>query len=409
MAFTPHAGADGHVPTSLCTEVRLLLPLALPIMGSSLLTFLMSLVDLFMVGHLGADELAAAGLANSYFMILQHPVFGFATALDTILSQAYGAKRYDSYGQWSQIGLFLLMLLTIPYVVLLTLTEPILLTAGFHAPLATRAAEFCRLLIPGVVPHVAFQVALKFLQSQSIVAPAVYVALIANVCNALANWLFIYALGLGFRGAPLATSLSRWVQLLLLVGYVAYRRRGSLSVTLPRRRVPWRDAPRMVRTFVWLGAPGALMLGSEAWFFEVSNLLAASLGTVPFDAHVVLMNVVTFTFLACPFALGIACSIRVGQLLGHGDHARAKRTAWAKHGSHSARPPTACSALFSLTIAALLVLQVGSHLARARRHGCPRHHKDRGSSADRAYLFAGRTRHCAGRTPRAHRRALSAL
>jgi putative MATE family efflux protein len=284
-----------------------------------------------------------------------------------------------------------------------------LLTAGFHAPLATRAAEFCRLLIPGVVPHVAFQVALKFLQSQSVVAPAVYVALIANVCNALANWLFIYALGLGFRGAPLATSLSRWVQLLLLVGYVAYRRRGSLSVTLPRRRVPWRDAPRMVRTFVWLGAPGALMLGSEAWFFEVSNLLAASLGTVPFDAHVVLMNVVTFTFLACPFALGIACSIRVGQLLGHGDHACAKRTAWAKHGSHSARPPTACSALFSLTIAALLVLQVGSHLARARRHGCPRHHKDRGSSADRAYLFAGRTRHCAGRTPRAHRRALSAL
>jgi len=73
-----------------------------------------------------------------------------------------------------------------------------------------------------------------------------------------------------------------------------------------------------------LGAPGAVMMALEAWSFETSTLLAGLIRVVPLASHMVLINIVGFTFLSFPFALGIASSIRVGWLLGAGSGAAAK-------------------------------------------------------------------------------------
>ena len=71
------------------------------------------------------------------------------------------------------------------------------------------------------------------------------------------------------------------------------------------------------------------MLAFEAWFFEVATYLASFLGTASLDAHVVMLNICSFTFLSVPFALGIAASIRVGQSLGAGRAEEASATAGA--------------------------------------------------------------------------------
>merc|ERR1712196_116957 len=104
---------------SMGRELQSLLPLALPIMASSMLSFLMTVVDLLFIGHLGTHELAAAGLGANYFSILQHPIFGTCSALDTLLSQAYGAEQMSSYRTWTQTGLLICCVLAIPWAVLL--------------------------------------------------------------------------------------------------------------------------------------------------------------------------------------------------------------------------------------------------------------------------------------------------
>ena len=295
-------------------------------MASSMLGFLMSIVDLWFVGHIGTHELAAAAVGNLFFNTLQHPVFGCATALDTLLAQAYGASQLEAYGIHAQTGLIALLAICVPFVGILLVAEPILLMVRVDAALSASAGEFCLLLAPGVLPYFVFHALTKFLQAQSILLPSVVIGLAANLLNALGNYLLIHPLGLGFRGAPLATSISRWVQCALLCAYLAARRR-KLHPTLPSMRVQWRLLPSRARHFLRLGAPGALMMGLEAWFFEVSTLLASFLGTVALDAHVVMLNVCAFTFLAFPFAVGIAASIRVGQTLGAGQPATASTTA----------------------------------------------------------------------------------
>lgn len=323
------AGRDdpAQPESSLKAEASQLGTLAFPIMTVSMLQFLMVMVDMGMVGRLGTQELAASALANTFFNCLQHPVVGCATALDTLLATAWGAGQHAAFGQWAKAGVLTLLLLGVPVAGALLVAEPLLVGIGQDKRLAALAGAFAWRLVPGVFPHFAFIAMTKYLQAQSILAPAVWIALLANGINLFLNWLLIYALGLGFTGAPVATSLSRWAQFLCLLGYLAWSRPRHAK-TIPS----WHDpegvplATRMGK-FVHLGAPGALMLGLEAWSFEATTLLAGLLGTVPLAAHMVLINTVGFTFLSFPFALGIASSIRVGWLLGAGDAPRAQTCA----------------------------------------------------------------------------------
>lgn len=317
--------ASTAAPAPPSSNLRQLLSLALPIMTSCMLGFLMNVVDLQFVGHLGTDELAAAALGNALWATVALPLQGCASALDTFLSQAYGAKQYAAYGQWVQVATICMTALSIPVSVFLGLAESILLGIGQDQQIAASAGRFCTRLIPGVPPFIAFLCLSKCLQAQNILAPAVYIALIANALNACLNWLLIYQLNLGLAGAPIATSLSRWVQLLLLLVYlIASRER--LGATLPGVKVDWRRLLSCASRFFRLGAPGALMLALEAWSFDLSTVMAGYLGALSLDAHTILLNIVAFTFVSFPLALGIAAAIRVGHCLGAGDGPSARTT-----------------------------------------------------------------------------------
>jgi multidrug resistance protein, MATE family len=304
-------------------ELRALISLALPIMLSCMLGFLMNVVDLLFVGHLGTDQLAAAALGNALWATIALPLQGCASALDTFLSQSYGAKQFAAYGQWVQTATICMTLLSLPVAVFLGLAEPMLLGIGQEPHVAASAGVFCTRLIPGVPPFIAFLCLSKCLQSQNVLAPAVYIALLSNMINCGANWLLIHSLGLGLAGAPLATSFSRWVQLLLLIGYL-HLARNRLGATLPGLRVDWQQLPARSARFFRLGAPGALMLALEAWSFDLSTVMAGYLGEISLDAHTIMLNIIAFTFVSLPLALGIASAIRVGQSLGAGDGTTAK-------------------------------------------------------------------------------------
>lgn len=309
---------DVNHSASMVIEVRALLCLAAPIMVQNMLSFLMNIVDMAMVGNLGTNELAAAALGNTFFNTLLHPMVGCSLALDTLLSQSFGAGQLQSYGQWTLAGTVAICTLCIPFAVLLGLTEPILVAFGQDVKLSADAGEFCMYLIPGILPFFLFLCLTKYLQAQGILAPSVILGLAANVFNGVTNWVLIYKLGLGFRGAPMATSVSRWLQFWILLVYVYVTKRHHPSFPSWRAGVKSADTCLRISKFLHLGIPGALMLGLEAWSFEITTFLAAYLGTVSLDAHVILLNIIGFTFMSLPFALGIAASIRVGYLLGAG-------------------------------------------------------------------------------------------
>lgn len=306
-------------------ETRVMLHIALPIVLSNLLAVGMQLTDIGFVGRIGKTELGAAALGNTVFYLLHYPMLGVMTAIDTLLATTFGAGHMRAYGDWTVTSLVVVTALTVPVMALMMVVEPMLKGIEQDDELSALAGSFCVQLVWGIPPYYWFQVYTKYLQSQHILAPPVYMGIVANVFNVILNWILIFGpANMGFRGAPIATSACRWFQLLLALAYAGFWRTRDAS-TRPRRWLMRRDKLlKLTRGFWKLAGPGAVMLLIEAWSFEITTLLAGYLGTVALDAHLTMLQLATLAFLSLPFAVAIASTIRIGNLLGAGDALRAK-------------------------------------------------------------------------------------
>ncbi|KAJ2166003.1 ethionine resistance protein, partial [Coemansia sp. RSA 551] len=92
-----HVFADlDTVPTNtiLKQEVRLMMRSSIPVVLTYILQYSFSFISLLVVGHIGADELAAAALANmALVVVVFSPGIGLASALDTFCSTTFTASR----------------------------------------------------------------------------------------------------------------------------------------------------------------------------------------------------------------------------------------------------------------------------------------------------------------------------
>jgi MATE family multidrug resistance protein len=161
------------------------------------------------VGQLGKDELAAAALATAWFNLWNYCMIGFLTATDTMLAQSYGAKQYDNYALWTGNSLVVIVPITLVAAGAIALCGPCMKLFGQDDELSDAAAQFSYRLLPGLLPYYLFKVLTKYLQSQNLLAPGVWIGVLANGLNALFNWTFIYRANLALMGSPWATSLVR--------------------------------------------------------------------------------------------------------------------------------------------------------------------------------------------------------
>jgi len=191
---------------------------------------------------------------------------------------------------------------------------------GQSPQLSRDSAIFLRCLIPGGLGYIYFESTKKFLQAQGIMRAGTYVLLITSPLSALLNYLFVYVFGLGLIGAPLATGLSYWLSLLLLVCYARFvggwERWGGLD----------RACFRNIWVFARLAGLGFIMVGTEWWAFEIVALAAGRLGTIPLASQSVIMTT-DQVLNTIPFGIGVASSTRVGNLLGGRDARGASRAA----------------------------------------------------------------------------------
>jgi MATE family multidrug resistance protein len=303
-----------------------------PIVVSEVFQNTLPVVDLAFVGNLpGKNDLAAAALATVWFNLWNATMLGFMTAIDTMLSQSFGAKDMKAFSIWAGNSIIVVIWVSVLISGLIALCEPCMVLFGQDKSIAAAAGEFSYRLIPGLMPYYIFKALTKYLQTQNIVAPSVYIGLIANGFNALINWVFIYELNMGLRGAPWATTLTRFFEMLLIMGYIYWKRR-ELGMTIPCFAMQNLKNRTTMVPFLKLSLSGAFSFAFEAWSFEITTILAGLISTVALDAHVVTLSIATLIYLSFPFAVGIATSIRVGQLIGEGNPADAKRSCLVAYG-----------------------------------------------------------------------------
>ena len=252
--------------------LRSLLRLALPIVGVNLGMMLMGAVDTVMVGRLSPQALAAVALGNVYaFAVLIFGV-GILLALDPILSQAHGAGEDEVVAIGVQRGVLMAAALALPVSLAMLFAEPLLRIARQPADVVPLVGTYCRVLIPGMLPFLLFNVGRQSLQVLGRVAPVLWTILVANLVNvALNRWLIFGGAGippLGVAGSAWATAISRLLMVLMLL---VLARRELMPLLLPIRHRLLAVGP--FKTMLRIGLPIALQLEIEMATFAIVALL----------------------------------------------------------------------------------------------------------------------------------------
>ncbi|KAM4019114.1 multidrug and toxin extrusion protein 1-like [Anomaloglossus baeobatrachus] len=308
-------------PEAILREMKKIITLAGPAFLSQLMFFLINVVSAIFCGHLGKVELDAVSLAVAVVNITGIAVgTGLSGACDTLMSQIYGGKNLKLVGTVLQRGVLILLLFCFPCWALFVNTEPILLLCRQDPEVSRLTQTYVFIFIPALPASFLYQLQAKYLQSQGIIFPQVLTGFIANLVNAVINYIFLYIWGLGVMGSALANTFSQYVQAVLLFLYIVCRRLhvdtwGGWSVACFEDWGP----------FIRLAIPSMLVVCIEWWTFEIGIIVSGVLGVEDLGAQTIVYQMANIVFMVS-MGFSIAARVRVGHALGAGDVVQAKKS-----------------------------------------------------------------------------------
>lgn len=299
------------------------LRLAGPLAVAQLAQMAMGVTDTVLLGGLGEGALAAGGLAASIFITVVILLQGVVTAVSILVAQARGAGRDREIPRLYWAGMALTWVLMIPAVLVFIEAGPLLLWLNEPAALARDTGAYLGRLawgVPGALLGMGLMRAVLPPIGQG--ADLLVVALVAAVLNGLLCYGLIYGVAglpaLGMQGAATSTAI---VLTLIAVALLALLH-GRARL---RRFVAWqRPGRRELVALLQLGIPVAGTFAVETGLFLAVGLMVGLLGSAALAAQQVAMSAVSVSFMV-PLAIAQAANVRVGNAMGAGDWARARR------------------------------------------------------------------------------------
>ncbi|KAI0634984.1 MATE efflux family protein [Trametes polyzona] len=318
-------------------EALILTKYTLPVFVTHLFEYSLVIASVISIGHLSTTALAASTLGSmtasvSGFSIIQ----GFASTLDTMLPSAWTSSQPQLVGLWAQRMAVVMVASLVPILMIWFSSESILLFLKQEPEVARLAAVYLKWSAIGLPAYAFNSISRRYFQSQGLFTVPTRIILGVAPVNAALNYLLVWGpepVRLGFIGAPIATAISFNLISLMSIVY------GVFFVP----KTAWH--PLSMRCFtslgvlVQLGLSGVGQVASEWWSWELVGLAASQLGPTALATQSVLLVSASTTYQA-PFALSVATSVRIGNLLGEEN---------AKRAGVAAR----CSILMSLVISAV--------------------------------------------------------
>lgn len=284
----------------------------------------MHVMDTVMVGQLSSNHLAGIVLGVSTFFPLLMLFTGVLMGITPIIAQLDGAGRRSECGEVARQGIWLVVAGSVMMTLLLSGAEPFYRFVGVDEAAIPVTAEYLAAYSYGVPALLLYFLIRHFCEGLGRTKPAMFVVAAALPLKFLLNYALIYgnwgAPALGGAGCGWATAIVAWfecVAMFVIVSRPYYRNTGVLR-NWPKPNLA------LIAQINRVGLPIGLTQFMESAFFSFVAILIGTLGGTALAAHGVAANFngVTFTL---PIALGVASSIRVGNLVGANDRSGARQ------------------------------------------------------------------------------------
>ncbi|CAN8305137.1 unnamed protein product [Cochlearia groenlandica] len=311
---------------SFTEELKRLVLFAVPMAAVVISQFMLQIISMAMVGHLGKLALASASLASSFCNVTGFSfIMGLSCALDTLSGQAYGAKLYKKLSVQTYTAMFCLALVCIPLSVIWLNMGKLLVLLGQDHSIAYEAGRYAVWLIPGMFAFAVSQPLTRYFQNQSLITPLLITSCLVFCLHIPLTWLLVYRSGLGNVGGALALSLSLWLNATILGSFMLFS--PACSET---RAPPSMEMFDGVGEFFKYALPSAAMVCLEWWSFEFIVLLSGLLPNPQLETSVLSVCLQTIGVLySIPLAIATAASTRISNELGAGNCREAHMVVYA--------------------------------------------------------------------------------
>jgi len=322
-------------PTALAPSraamMQIVWRLAWPVILTMSVESLVGLVDMLMVGRLGARPVAGVGVATQILFAVNTVMFAVGTGTIAVVARHYGAREPEQCGRiLGQSILLVTVLMTLVAIPVFVWAPAIISLFRVEAEVVAIGVDYLRVVLLAV-PADGILVIIGFaLRGAGDMRTPLAVGVVVAVVNVVANYVLIFGkLGfpaLGATGAAWGTALAFATGAVLLFWAV---RRGGLTLTLPPGWM--RPQPAVIRRIVAIGYPSAIEHILMQVGFVIYFSFAAAYDTAAVAAYVIGVRILGLSFLP-GIGFSVAASALVGQNLGARKPEQARRSGWGATG-----------------------------------------------------------------------------
>lgn len=296
--------------------------LAIPVVLSSLLQRSVGIVDIFLVGGLGAPAIAAVGLAQIMVFVAMSVSWGINTGATVLVAQLWGAERKREAAQAAYQGMVMAIAASLVIMLLGNLF------AGHMAGLLGAGPDVQKILLeytPIIFTFILFTISINVLSGimhgTGDTKTPLYATVIVNILHVVVAYPLIYGKfgfpALGVKGAAIAIAVSELMGAAFLLArslgkrYIVVSRQFDMRLTVMAISVGW---PIFVDRL--LQNTGSLLFAKVVLLY----------GTAVYAAHQVGLAIEAFSFMP-GYGIAVAAATVVGQNLGAGRPQEARLSA----------------------------------------------------------------------------------
>lgn len=302
---------------------KALLLLVIPLVLEQFLAILLGTVDMMMVSSISEGAVSGISLVDSINVLFAQLFTAMGTGGAVVAAQYLGKQEplhaCQAAKQLLYVSLFISLLVM---GIALAFCDDILRLCFGVLPAETQ--QYCRdyLYLSALsYPALAlYSAGAGLLRAMGDSKSSMLTALLMNLINIVGNWFFIFILGMEVTGAGLSTLLSRLMGAIVVLRLLLSPD-GAIHIINP---LHYRFDMVMVKRILRIGIPNGL----ENSIFQIGKLLVvglvSTLGVSMIAANAVANNISSMANIPGS-AIGLAMITVVGQCIGAGDGAQAKR------------------------------------------------------------------------------------
>jgi len=287
--------------------------LAMPVVLSSFLQRSVGIVDIFLVGGLGASAIAAVGVAQIMVFVVMSVSWGINVGVTVLVSQLWGAGRKDEAGRAAYQAMLLSILAAIVIMVVGHLAGwKVAGLLGANEEVQHILFDYSKIVFTFVAFTIFINVLSGIIHGAGDTKTPLYATLIVNILHVVVAYPLIYGkLGLpamGVKGAAIAIAISECLGAVFL-----FIRSLNRRYIIPSRNLEMRLTTMTIK----LGWPifvDRLLQNAGSMVFAKVILLY---GTAVYAAHQVGLAIEAISFMP-GYGIAVAAATMVGQNLGAG-------------------------------------------------------------------------------------------